>query len=170
MCSYSAVSLTTTTGPMVRRVVRLYLLSAASNSNGPPTPRTTGASSSHDDLLYNVAAVDAGPPLRGAGPVLQHASHPQRDIKGESDMLLAELETFNGSKRAFMMLPQPPIEDQADPNTPTFACCFSWVSFVCPKCICFVFPNRVLYVGIDVVYVLIVGSQHLFPVYSMDLL
>ena len=104
---------------------------AASNSNRPPTPRTVGARSSHDGLLSNVyAAVDAGPPLRGAGPVLQHASHPQRDIKSESDMLLAELETFSGSKRAFMMLPQPPIEDQVDPYTPTPVCCFPLVSLV----------------------------------------
>ncbi len=104
---------------------------AASNSNRPPTPRTIGASSSHDGLRSNVdAAADAGPPLRGAGPVLQHASHPQRDNTSESDMLLAELETFNGAKRAFMMPPQPPIEDQVHPYTPTPCVLFS-VGFAC---------------------------------------
>ena len=97
---------------------------AASNSNRPPTPRTTGASSSRDGLLFNVdAAVDAGPPSRGAGPVLQHASHPQRDNTSESDMLLAEHETFSG---AFVMLPRPSIEGQVDPYTSSPVCCFRW--------------------------------------------
>ena len=55
------------------------------------------------------------------------------DIKSESDMLLAELDTFNGSKQAFMMLRQPLNEDQLEPHTPTPACCFSvgfaWFDF-----------------------------------------
>ena len=50
------------------------------------------------------------------------------DIKSESDMRLAELQTFNGSKRASMMLRQPLNEDQLEPHTPTPACCFRLVS------------------------------------------
>ena len=50
------------------------------------------------------------------------------DIKSESDMRLAELHTFSGSKAAFMPLRQPLNEDKLEPHTRTPACCFRLVS------------------------------------------
>ena len=50
------------------------------------------------------------------------------DIKSESDMRLAELHTFNGSKAAFMPLRQPLNEDKLEPHTRATACCFRLVS------------------------------------------
>ena len=50
------------------------------------------------------------------------------DIKSESDMRLAELQTFNVSKAAFMLLRQPLNEDQLEPHTRAPACCVRVVS------------------------------------------
>ena len=51
------------------------------------------------------------------------------DIKSESDMRLAELQTFNGSKRAFLVLERPLNQDQLEPYTRTSAGCFRLGSF-----------------------------------------
>ena len=109
---------------------------AASNSNRPPSPCTTGASSSHDVVtVFGTSAADvdsAGDYPQACFPTwfvsFPRAGAADNEREVVVGMRLAELQTLNGSKRAFMMLRQPLNEDQLEPHTPTPARCFRLVS------------------------------------------
>ena len=114
---------------------------AASNSNRPPSPCTTGASSSHDVVtVFGTSAADVDSAGEYSAGVLSNVDAPRAGVADNElevvvGMRLAELQTFNGSKQAFLILRPPHNEDQLKPHTPNPACCFGWFCLVLFRCI-----------------------------------